>query len=107
MAETRVTNPLVDQFRKGGVPRELRPMAAQGPLPLKPEHLLELWTDLVGDKDAEVQAAAAQSFKTFPAAELLPVLKSRETPSRVLAYGLRQRHERELREAALQNTSLE
>src|SRR5262249_4076952 len=68
---------------------------------------LELWTDLVGDKDAEVQAAAAQSFKTFPAAELLPVLKSRETPSRVLAYGLRQRHERELREAALQNTSLE
>ena len=81
-------------------------MAAQGALPLKPEDLLELWTDLVGDADSEVQAAAAHSFKTFPAPELLPVLKSRETPSRVLAWGLRNRPERELREAALQNTSL-
>jgi hypothetical protein len=106
MAEARVTNPLVEQFRKGGVPRELRHMAAQGALPLKPEDLLELWTDLVADADAEVQAAASHSFKTFPAAELLPILKSRETPSRVLAWGLRHRTERDLREAALQNTSL-
>jgi len=106
MAEARATNPLVDQFRKGGVPRDLRLMAAQGALPLKPEDLLELWTDLVNDKDTAVQEAATQSFKTFPAPELLPILKSRETPPRVLAWGLRHRHERELREAALQNTSL-
>ena len=32
MAETRASNPLVDQFRKGGVPKELRLMAAQGAL---------------------------------------------------------------------------
>ena len=81
-------------------------MAAQGALPLKSEDLLELWTDLVKDADPEVQAAAAHSFKTFPAAELLPVFKNRETPAPVLAYGLRHRTEREIRESALQNTSL-
>ena len=46
MSEARATNPLVDQFRKGGVPKELRLMAAQGALPLKPEDLVELLTDL-------------------------------------------------------------
>jgi len=30
MAETRATNPLVAQFRRGGVARDLRLMAAQG-----------------------------------------------------------------------------
>ncbi len=33
MTEVRATNPLVDQFRKGGVPKDLRLMAAQGALP--------------------------------------------------------------------------
>ena len=42
MAEARATNPLVLQFRRGGVARDLRLMAAQGLLPLKPEDLLEL-----------------------------------------------------------------
>jgi len=42
MADTRPTNPLVDQFRRGGVPRDLRLMAAQGLLPLKPEDLVEM-----------------------------------------------------------------
>ena len=54
MAEARPTNPLVQQFRRGGVPRELRLMAAQGLLPLKPEDLLELWTGLVADTDEAV-----------------------------------------------------
>jgi len=107
MAEARVTNPLVDQFRKGGVPRDLRLMAAQGALPLKPEDLLELWTDLVKDADAAVKEAATKSISSFPAPELLPILKSRETPAHVLAWSVTHRKERELREAALQNTSLE
>lgn len=106
MAEARVTNPLVDQFRRGGVPRDLRLMAAQGALPLKPEDLLELWTDLVGDPETDVKEAATRSFMSFAAAELLPILKSRETPPHVLAWAVTHRKERELREAALQNTSL-
>jgi len=42
MSEARATNPLVEQFRRGGVARDLRLMAAQGLLPLKPEDLVEI-----------------------------------------------------------------
>src|SRR5262245_35517906 len=106
MTEVRATNPLVDQFRKGGVPKDLRLMAAQGALPLKPEDLLELWTDLVRDKEPDVHEAATKSISTFAAAEFLPVLKSKDTPVAVIAWAVTHRKERELREAALQNHSL-
>ena len=106
MAETRATNPLVIQFRRGGVARDLRLMAAQGLLPLKPEDLLELWTGLVGDADETIRAAAEDSLTRFPAPELLPILKSRDTPVPVLAWAVSRRAEPELREATLQNTSL-
>jgi hypothetical protein len=106
MAEARATNPLVEQFRRGGVPRELRLMAAQGVLPLKPEDLVEMWTGLVGDADEAVRAAAESSLSAFPVAELQPMLKSRDTPSAVLAWAVTRRPEQELRETVLQNTSL-
>jgi hypothetical protein len=106
MAETRATNPLVIQFRRGGVARDLRLMAAQGLLPLKPEDLLELWTGLVADADESVRLAAEASLTAFPAPELLPILKNRETPPAVLGWAVSRRAERELREAALQNHSL-
>ncbi|HEY6548848.1 MAG TPA: hypothetical protein VI589_13125 [Vicinamibacteria bacterium] len=106
MAEARATNPFIIQFRKGGVPRELRLMAAQGALPLKPEDLVELWTDLTRDAEAEVKDTALQSLTGFGAAEFLPILKSRETPVSVLTWALTYRSERELREVVLQNTSL-
>ena len=69
MAEARSLNPLVEQFRRGGVPREMRLMAAQGVLPLKPEDLLELWTNLVGDPDEVVRTAAEASLTAFPPSE--------------------------------------
>src|SRR5512144_2172990 len=106
MAEARATNPLIEQFRRGGVPRDLRLMAAQGLLPLKPEDLVEMWTDLVQDPDEGVSGAAGKSLAEFPAAELLPILKSRETPASVLSWAVANRSERELREVTLQNTSL-
>jgi hypothetical protein len=106
MAEARALNPLVEQFRRGGVAREMRLMAAQGVLPLKPEDLVELWTNLVGDPDAEIRAAAKGSLSGFPAAELQPILKSRDTPPGVLAWAVANRPEQELREFALQNTAL-
>jgi len=106
MAESRATNPLVLQFRRGGVARDLRLMAAQGLLPLKPEDLLELWTSLVSDTDEAIRTAAEGSLTAFPAAELLPILKSRDTPVPVLAWAVSKRAEPELREATLQNHSL-
>src|SRR4030095_16167258 len=97
MTEVRATNPLVDQFRKGGVPKDLGLMAARGALPLRPEDLLELWTDRVHDKEPSVQEAATKSITTFAVAEFLPVLKSRDTPAAVLAWAATHRKERELR----------
>jgi hypothetical protein len=81
-------------------------MAAQGLLPLKPDDLLEMWTDLVSDPDEGVRAAAEKSLTSFPAADLQPILKSRDTPPAVLSWALAHRTEHELREVALQNHSL-
>jgi hypothetical protein len=106
MGEARATNPLIDQFRRGGVPKELRLLAAQGALPLKPEDLVELWTDLTRDPDETIKATATASLTGFPAAEFLPILKSKETPVPVLAWAVTHRSERDLREVVLQNTSL-
>src|SRR4029079_6987756 len=54
----RAINPLVEQFRKGGVPRELRLMAAQGALPLKTVDLVELLHHLLRDVEPEISASA-------------------------------------------------
>ena len=106
MADARAATPLVTQFRKGGVPRELRLMAAQGALPLKPEDLVDLWTDLTRDPDETVRDTAITSLTGFDPAEFLPILKSKETPVPVLTWAVTHRTERELREVVLQNTAL-
>jgi hypothetical protein len=105
MGEPRVSNPLVDQFRRGGVPTELRVLAAQGALPLKPSDLVELLHFLLGDSDPAVKSAAVETLMSLPAEELLPLLRDRETAPEVLGWAVAHRPQRELREAALQNTS--
>jgi hypothetical protein len=102
----RATNPLVEQFRKGGVPRELRLMAAQGALPLKPADLVDLLEQLLADADETVRQAASASLAGMAVDEMLPILKDRETPPSVLAWAVAHREERELLEVVLQNTSL-
>lgn len=106
MADARVTNPLVEQFLRGGIARELRLMAAQGLLPLAPADLVELWSELVRDPDAAVVDASRKSLASLPADEFLPVAKDRSTPAVVLEFVAANRSERELREAALQNPSM-
>ena len=66
MAEARATNPLVEQFRRGGVARDLRLMAAQGLLPLKPEDLVEMWTDLVARRGRGGARGGRQSLSALP-----------------------------------------
>ncbi len=80
-------------------------MAAQGALPLKPSDLVELLHLLLGDRDEAIREAAVASLRAFPVEEMLPILKDRETPPAVLAWGLSVRSERELKEVVLQNTS--
>lgn len=105
MAEARVPNPLVEQFRRGRIPKDLRRVAAQGALPLKPEDLVELLHLLLADPDQEIRTAAASSLAARPVAELLPIFTDRATPPPVLGWGLVHRKEKELREAILQNVS--
>lgn len=105
MGEGRATNPLVDQFRRGGVPRELRLMAAQGLLPLNPVDFTELLHHLLADSDASIRETAGATLGGIPEGEMLALLRDRETPTGVLAWGLANRAEKELREAALQNPS--
>ena len=106
MSEARAVNPLVEQFRKGGVPRELRLMAAQGALPLKPADLVDLLHQLLGDADEAVREAAGGTLSGLSVEEMLPIVKDRETPPPVLAWAVTHREERELLEVVLQNPSL-
>jgi hypothetical protein len=106
MTDERVACALVEQFRLGGVARDIRMMAAQGLLPLRPEDLVELWTGLAHDADKGVQAAAARSLMSLPTAEILPILKRGETPAKVLSCLFAHRSEQELRDAVLQSTAL-
>jgi hypothetical protein len=105
MAEPRVGNPLVEQFRRGGVPAELRILAAQGALPLKPSDLVELLHFLLGDSDPAVSAPALESLMAMPTEEMVPLMRDRETAPEVLAWAVAHRPQREIRESALQNTS--
>jgi hypothetical protein len=105
MAEARVSNPLVEQFRRGGIPKDLRLVAAQGALPLKPDDLVELLLLLVADRDEEIRTTASASLAARSVEELLPIFKERSTPPAVLGWGLVERKEKDLREAVLQNVS--
>jgi hypothetical protein len=107
MSEARAVNPLVAQFQKPGVPRDLRLMAAQGALPLKPSDLLELLHILLSDVDPQIRDTSSATLAGFPAEELLPICRDKASPPGVLGWIVTNRTERELREAALQNVSLE
>jgi hypothetical protein len=106
MAEQRLVNPFVAQFRRGGVPRDLRLMAAQGALPLKTEDLVELLHHLLSDVDTAIAAASSATLLAVAVAEMVPIVRDRETLPGVLAWALKARSERELREGVLQNPSL-
>jgi hypothetical protein len=105
MSEPRIPNPLVDQFRRGGVPRDLRLMAASGTLPLKPADLVELLFILSKDAEEQVRATASASLMGTAPDTFLAIAKDRQTPAHVLGWALAHRTEHEIREAALQNTS--
>ena len=106
MAEARTVNPLVEQFRQGRVPRDLRLMAAQGALPLKPADLADLLELLLRDVDEEIAAQAGATLLALPTDQMLALAKDHSAGPGLLGWILEQRPERELREAVLQNPTL-
>ena len=105
MAEARVVNPLVEQFRQGRVPRDLRLMAAQGALPLGPVDLADLLEFLLHDVDEEIRESASATLLAVPADEIGPLARDRTSLPGLLTWILTHREERELQEAVLQNTT--
>jgi hypothetical protein len=100
-----VGSPLVEQFRAGSAPVDLRLLAAQGALPLGPNDLVELLAHLTSDPEEPVRCASIKALSAFPADDLLPSLTDGGTHPSVLAWVLEFRTEDELRAAALQNKS--
>jgi len=106
MAEARVVNPLVEQFRQGRIPRDLRLMAAQGALPLGPIDLADLLEFLLHDVDQEIRDSASASLAALPADVMLALARDRSSLPGLLSWILTHREEREVQEAVLQNTTL-
>lgn len=104
MAEIRASNPLVDQIRRGGVPLDVREMAAEGALPLKPDDLVELLELMSHDPEPAIASQALKTFVAMAVDEVAPILKAKDTPPDVLGWALTVREESKLREACLQNT---
>ena len=105
MAEARTVNPLVEQFLRGGVARELRLLAAQGALPLKTADMVEMLHHLLRDADTEIGTTADKTLKAIAVDELKPVLQAKDTPPVVLGWAVISREEPRLREIVLQNPS--
>lgn len=103
MGEARAVNPFVEQFRRGSIPRDLRLMAAQGALPLKPADLADLLHHLLGDADPAIAQSASATLMALPVEEMVPIARDRETSAGLLGWVLASREESEVREAALQN----
>jgi hypothetical protein len=101
----REPNPLVDQIRRGGVPLEVRMMAAEGALPLKPEDLVDLLELMRHDPLAEVSSLATKTFAELSADTLLPLIKARDASVGVLAWTLEVRTDSKILEVCLQNTA--
>jgi hypothetical protein len=106
MAEARAVNPLVEQFRQGRVPRDLRLMAAEGALPLGPADFADLLEFLLRDVDTEIREKASATLAAIPAGEMSSLARDRTSAPGILAWILANREERELREAVLQNTNV-
>ena len=81
-----MSSPLVTQFRRGGVSKDVRLTAATGALPLSPADQIELLFLLSRDRDEAVSAQASTSLQDMDEASLISVLKEVSTPADVLAF---------------------
>jgi hypothetical protein len=98
---------LVEQFRKGGVTRDVRLTAASGLLPLKPMDQADLLYLLSRDRDDEVREKAAASLLSMKPDSLRGILKDTSINSKILDFFGTQLESAELFELVLQNSATE
>jgi hypothetical protein len=80
------STPLVDCFRQGDAPRDVRLMAASGGLAMRPETQLSLLMLLASDADPEVTAAAETTIARLPKAQVLALLAIPEAPAELREF---------------------
>jgi hypothetical protein len=103
--DDRVSSPLVNQFKKGGISRDVRLTAASGALPLTPFDQVELLFLLTRDKDDEVASKASSSLLALSPADLVSVLKDASVPADALAFYGEHVQEEEVLQAIVRNPS--
>lgn len=100
-----MSSPLVNQFKKGGISRDVRLTAASGALPLTPFDQLELLFLLTRDKDEEVGKKAAASLRALPPSDLAHVLKDPSLPADALGFFGEHTREEEVQQAIVRNAT--
>ena len=100
-----MSSPLVTQFRRGGVSRDVRMTAASGALPLSPSDQVELLFSLTRDRDDKVSQQADSSLQALDEASLVSVLKEEATAVDVLAFFGSRASSDQVQQALVRNAS--
>jgi hypothetical protein len=78
--------PLLDCFRRGDVPRDVRLLAAQGGLAPRASEQIALLVHLSGDGDAEVAQAARETIDSLPSEPLSALLARNEISDEIRGF---------------------
>jgi hypothetical protein len=78
--------PLLDCFRRGDVPRDVRMLAARGALAPRAQEQLALLVLLVKDVDKEIAGTASETIDKLPPAPLARFIARTDTPEDVRTF---------------------
>ena len=78
--------PLLDFFRRGDAPRDVRLLAAQGALAARAYEQLGLLMLLISDPDADIAAAAERTLQAIPTASVTAFLARPDVSSDMRAF---------------------
>lgn len=84
--ESLLRGPLVDFFKRGDVPLEIRLLAAQGVLAPRAHEQLSLLALLAGDSNADVARAAEATLRSIPTETLAAFLARSEVSAEVREF---------------------
>lgn len=84
--EGALRTPLVDYFRRGDAPLDVRMLAARGVLAPRAHEQLELLILLLKDSDADVSAAAAATLESIPADALSAFLARADVSTELRSF---------------------